>query len=329
MLFHGTWLPMGGISLLLFTSANGWKLPTPTISGARCFPFPFLSATEGSGCAKVENRKFQELGYAKGGFLLRTWKTALQHDLALGILPADTHPGWFDDLERRNRCNVQFEFMESNALKLAVLEKASPDSREGGAWEALAPEIRHARLFVTMSVGLGSTIAFVSSPPDESTPWDVLGLGSAPTERDLKIVAGAEAALIDHISAAARDDGRACRIKSSVLDTLISSETGLKLEETNGSSEFRVIAPPATPSEAPALSEAVSSEPAPTSQEVVPSPASAVDETTLSPVEETSSQSKAVMNSAAEDILVKLESLTLLEAAELVKQIEEKFGVDA
>ena len=36
-----------------------------------------------------------------------------------------------------------------------------------------------------------------------------------------------------------------------------------------------------------------------------------------------------VMSSAVDEIMVKLESLTLLEASELVKEIEEKFGVDA
>mgnify|MGYP003957355765 CR=1 FL=1 len=43
----------------------------------------------------------------------------------------------------------------------------------------------------------------------------------------------------------------------------------------------------------------------------------------------TSRQSKMVLNSAVDEIMGKLETLTLLEASELVKQIEDKFGVDA
>lgn len=253
-------------TLLLITGAYGWNFPLSNTLVARYSPHAFSSQPIWStsrvggqrngfhiravpaGAEKISgenvmNRKFSEVGYAKGGFLLRTWKTALQHDLALGVLPADTHPGWFDDLERRNKCNVQFEMMEQHALKLAVLEKANPDNREGGAWEAIAPEIRHARLFVTMSVGSGSTIALVSAPPDQSAPWDILGLGSAPMERDLGIVGAAETALVAHIVEAAGIAGRTCRIQSTVLDTLISSDEDLNLVETDaGSPDFRLVA---------------------------------------------------------------------------------------
>ena len=188
------------------------------------------------------SRRFAELAPLKAAMLAKSWRAKLAEvDQKVGILPdldgtATGEVGvlrFGPELARRAATGAQLEWLFDAGMGLAGADKSAEPLK---ARAALAPLVcagasrgARARVYSSLSVSGGAPAA-LSVVEAAADAWSVLALAVQPEERNLEIVAAAEAATLNGVAAAARAAGASkVRVLASVAPTLAAAPDELGL----------------------------------------------------------------------------------------------------
>ena len=170
------------------------------------------------------SRRFAELAPLKAAMLAKSWRAKLAEvDQKVGILPdldgtATGEVGvlrFGPELARRAATGAQLEWLFDAGMGLAGADKSA--------------EPLKARVYSSLSVSGGAPAA-LSVVEAAADAWSVLALAVQPEERNLEIVAAAEAATLSGVAAAARAAGASkVRVLASVAPTLAAAPDELGL----------------------------------------------------------------------------------------------------